>query len=116
MKNVTYVPDSLQSAGREIRLALAAPLSGASKISFVRAWSSVAYLFPSLHPDAFEEDDSGWPRAVKPFASEAWRRADAGELNEDELYASDAQWAGIYDRMTSHTHEETARRLKIAAS
>ena len=116
MKSAIYVPDSLRSAGRQIRLALAAPLERAPKANFVRAWCSVAYLFPGLHPDGFDDADSGWPRAVKQFAAEAWRRAEAGELADDELYPCDAQWSGLYDRMTSHTGEETARRLELAAA
>jgi hypothetical protein len=56
----------------------------------VRAWSSVAYLFPGLHPDGFEDADSGWPHVLKRFAAEAWRRAEAGELADEELYPCDA--------------------------
>ena len=52
---------------------------------------------------------------LKRFVAEAWRRADAGELADEELHPCDAQWAGLYDRMTSHTGEETARRLELAA-
>ena len=80
-----------------------------------RALSGVAYLFPGLHPDGFEAADSGWPRILKPFAAEAWRRARAGEITEDELYPSDAQWCGLYDRIFPHTAEEMARRLALAA-
>lgn len=116
MKSAIYVPDSLRSAGRQIRLALAAPLEHTPKASFVRAWCSVAYLFPGLHPDGFEDADSGWPRTLKRFATEAWSRAEAGELSNDELYPSDSQWSGLYDRMTIHTPEETARRMELAAS
>ena len=74
----------------------------------------MAYLYPGLHPDGFEDPDSGWPAALKRFAAEAWRRAEAGELVDEELYPSDAQWAGIYDRMTRHTPDETARRVELA--
>ena len=81
---------------------------------FVRAWSAVAYLFPGLHPDGFEDDESGWPRVLKAFAEEAWRRADIGRLSDDELYCSDAQWAGLYDRMSSHLPGETERRVELA--
>lgn len=81
----------------------------------LRAWSSVAYLFPGLHPDGFEDADSGWPRVLKRFAAEAWRRADAGELTDEELYPSDAQWSGLYDRMFSHKPDEIERRLSLAA-
>ena len=40
----------------------------------------------------------GWPRVLKRFAAEAWRRADAGELADNELYCTDAAWSGLYDR------------------
>jgi hypothetical protein len=81
----------------------------------VRAWSSVTYLFPGLHPDGFDDAESGRPRGLKRFAAEAWRRAEAGELSDNELYCSDAQWCGLYDRMFPHTAEEMERRLALAA-
>jgi hypothetical protein len=49
------------------------------------------------------------------FATEAWRRADAGELADEELYCCDAQWSGLYDRMHTHEPEEMERRLALAA-
>lgn len=48
------------------------------------------------------------------FAAEAWRRADAGELSDEELYPGDAQWAGLYDRMIEREEDETVRRFQIA--
>jgi hypothetical protein len=80
----------------------------------LRAWSSVAYLFPGLHPDGFEDADSGWPRVLKDFAAEAWRRVEAGELVE--LYCSDAAWCGLYDRMHTHAPDEIERRLALTAN
>jgi len=73
------------------------------------------YLFPGIHPDGIAEPNNGWPRAVHRIVAEAWRRAEAGDFTDDELYPSDAQWAGIYDRMLRHTPEETQRRLQLAA-
>ncbi len=49
------------------------------------------------------------------FAAESWRRADAGDITDEELYPCDAQWAGLYDRMHTHEDDETARRFQIAA-
>jgi hypothetical protein len=65
--------------------------------------------------DGYEDADSGWPRVLKEFAAEAWRRAEAGEITEEEFYPSDAQWCGLYDRMQTHEPEETARRFALAA-
>lgn len=115
MKSLIYIPESKQAAGANLRLALAHPLAHLPKVDFVRAWSSIAYLFPGLHPDGFEDSDSGWPRSLRPFAAEAWRRADADGLNDDELYPSDAQWSGLYDQMHSHTPDEIARRCELTA-
>jgi hypothetical protein len=116
MQNQIYVPNSMREAGRQVRLALARPVEQLSKGTFIRAWCSVAYLFPGLHPDGFEDPDSGWPPVLKRFAAEAWCRAEAGELKDDELYACDAQWSGLYDRMFIHMPDETERRLKLAAT
>jgi|ERR1039458_2533283 hypothetical protein len=91
------------------------PLNQLSHETFLRAWSSVAYLFPGLHPDGFAAADSGWPRGLQCIAAEAWRRIEAGEITEAELYPSDAQWCGLYDRMFPHTAAEMARRLALAA-
>jgi hypothetical protein len=97
----------------ELRFAFAGPLERLSKTRFVRAWSSVAYLFPGLHPDDYEATDSGWPRALRRLAAEAWRRAGNGRLSDGELYPSDAQWCGLYDRMNEPTPDETARRRQV---
>ena len=115
MKTISHVPNSLRSAGRELRLSLAHPLEQLSHEQFVRAWSAIAYLFPGLHPDGYEDADSGWPRVLKPFAAESWRRAEADELADEELYPGNAQWSGLYDRMHTHEPDEMERRLALAA-
>ncbi len=81
----------------------------------MRAWCAVAYAFPGLHPDGCEDAGSGWPRVLKRFAAEAWLRADAGELADEELHPCDAQWSGLYDRMHTHEVDETARRFQSRA-
>ncbi len=81
----------------------------------VRACCAVAYIYPGLHPDGYEDAASGWPRVLQRFAAEAWRRADAGELADEELYPCDAQWAGLYDRLGVTTADENERRVESAA-
>ncbi|HXI70410.1 MAG TPA: hypothetical protein VNN22_08655 [Verrucomicrobiae bacterium] len=65
MKAFAYIPNSLRSSGRELRLAVARPLEQLSHEQFVRAWSVVAYLFPGLHPDGYEDADSGESRGLQ---------------------------------------------------
>lgn len=115
MRSTVFIPKSLRSAGRELRVALRKPIEKLTHRQFVRAWCSIAYLFPGLHPDDYDAVDSGWSRILKRFAKEAWRRADKRELVDQELYPSDAQWCGIYDRMFPHKVEEIERRLILAA-
>ena len=115
MSTHIVIPTTLRGAGRELRRAFTAPLEQLPKPDFIRAWCAVAYAFPGLHPDGYEDAESGWPRALRRFAAEAWRRADAGELADEELYPCDAQWAGLYDRLDATTAEENQRRVEIAA-
>ena len=115
MKSYTYIPNSLRSARQHLRLAPADSLDRLPKPTFLRAWSAIAYLHPGLHPDGYEAADSGWPGGLRRFATEAWRRADAGELADDELYPSDSQWAGLHDRMTTHSPEEIEHRRELTA-
>ena len=114
MSDTNYIPASLREAAQHLRAGWRSPPASLAKNDFVRAWSAVAYLYPGLHPDGFDDPESGWPVALKPFAAEAWRRAETGELDDTDFYPSDAQWAGLYDRMTVHTPEETARRTELA--
>ena len=115
MEYLGYVPDSARAAGRAVRFALAGSLQGLSKADFLAAWFALAYLFPGLHPDGFEEADSGWPRVLRRFPAEAWRRAEAGELEDEELYPCDAQWSGLCDRMANSSEQAAARRQVIMA-
>lgn len=113
MNGFIFIPKTAKAAGAEIRRALSTPFNQQAKQDFIRAWASIAYLFPGLHPDGFEDAESGWPRSLHRFAGEEWRRVSTGELAEEELYCCDAQWAGLYDMMESHTSEETQRRLHL---
>lgn len=115
MSTCISVPNTLRGAGSELRRAFASQLDQLQKPDFLRAWCAVAYAFPGLHPDGYDDEGSGWPRALKRFAADAWRRADAGELSDEELYPCDAQWAGLYDRMLEREEDETGRRFQIAA-
>ncbi len=115
MSTCISVPNTLRAAGRALRGGFASPVEKLAKADFVRAWCAIAYIYPGLHPEGFEEKDNGWPRVLKRFAADAWRRAEIGELDENEMYVCDAQWAGLYDRMHTHEDDETARRFQIAA-
>lgn len=96
-----------------------------AKEDFSRGWAAIAFLYPGLHPDgalersnvSHEVDDcltlsnvnprlikpyyevSGWPVVLVPVATEVWRRYESGDIEDDQLYRCDAQWAGMRYRI-----------------
>ncbi|MEO8617076.1 MAG: hypothetical protein ABI600_18195 [Luteolibacter sp.] len=115
MSTCIHIPNTIESAIRDLHSTFNVPLETLPKATFVRAWCALSYAFPGLHPDGYWDPDNEWPPALVPYAAEAFRRCDAGELEDEEMYPSDACWSGLYDRMHSHTVDETVRRLEIAA-
>ena len=103
------------AGNRELRRAFTEQFEQLPKTDFIRARCAVAYIYPGLHPDGYDDAESGWPRVLKRFAAEAWRRNDAGELLDEEMYPCDAAWSGIYDRLGVTTAEENERGVEIAA-
>jgi hypothetical protein len=99
MKSYIYIPRSLRSGAKHLRHAFKGYLASLPKKEFLRVWCSVAYLYPGLHPDGFEDEESGWPRVLRPLASEAWRRADTGEISDNELYCYQCCKARIRDEL-----------------
>jgi DNA (cytosine-5)-methyltransferase 1 len=90
-------------------------ISQLPKPEFLKAWWSVGYLHPHLHPDAAADSGkvvsrgtkrgvsfvlepiyvrSGWPVELIPVAQEARRRFENKLLSEDEYYFSAALMAG----------------------
>lgn len=58
----------------------------ADQNTFLKGWKAVAFLYPGIHADEFDNPTGGWPDELKPVAAEAFRRADAGRMADDELY------------------------------
>jgi hypothetical protein len=65
------------------------------KDAFLGIWKAIAFLFSGLHPDGFEDDDSGWPEELKPFAEEAWRRYEENEISGEDIYPAEEARKGI---------------------
>jgi hypothetical protein len=90
MKDKIYVPPSIRTAEKRLRIASERKLKTLNRPEFLRAWSSLIFLHPGLHPDGYNSRGSGWPKALKPFAGEAWRRFESGEITDNELYCYQA--------------------------
>ncbi len=59
MKSHIYIPPSCKTADKHLALALSRNLKILSKTDFIRAWCSLAYLYPGLHPDGYEDKTVG---------------------------------------------------------
>jgi DNA (cytosine-5)-methyltransferase 1 len=108
---------------------------------FKRGWFSVGFLYPGLHPDGALDHgkklssdvvnhaeirkieprllapyyvESGWPVVLAPVAKEAWRRYEADELKDDELYCSEAVVAGMVHRCPDLADEVREERDHIS--
>lgn len=113
MNSESLIPSSPRNAVTRIRKVFEKPAGSLERIEFLKAWFAVAYIFPGLHPDDYDSPGSGWPKILQPLADEAWQRAERGEIHDDELYPSDAQWAGTFDRLNAVSERETAHRKMI---
>ena len=95
MKSYIYIPPSEACARRHIAAGLKARPDQLPRRLFLRAWCSIAWLHPGLHPDGYQGRDSGWPKELRPLAREAFRRRQAGRLTDIELYPYPAAKARI---------------------
>ncbi len=86
MKESVYIPPSCATAEKHLAYGLKRNLRSLTTKEFVRAWCSLSYLYPGLHPDGFDAEDSGWSKALQPMAAEAWRRFEIGQITDNELY------------------------------
>lgn len=86
MKNLLFFPESAAEAAGILFKAEPHALSSLELSDFMRVWCSVVYLNPALHTDNFYEPDYECEPIVRHVLKEVWRRADAGEMNDDELY------------------------------
>jgi hypothetical protein len=95
MKTAIYIPPSRRAAEKHLGFSFKKGFPTLTKEEFVRGWCSLSFLYSGLHPDGFASHGSGWPNHFKPFAAEAWRRFDAGDLTDNELYCYQACKARI---------------------
>ena len=104
---------------------------------FKKGWYSIGFLYPGLNPDSATDhgtevsieagDDldipgmdqrlknpfyveSGWPVVLAPVVTEAWRLYEAGELQDDEFYCTEAVIAGMCHRSPEVAEEVRRER------
>jgi hypothetical protein len=63
-------------------------LDSVKDLTLVRGYHQIFEQYPGLHPDGFDDPESGWPEDIKPICSEMWRRAEspASSIKPDQMY------------------------------
>jgi hypothetical protein len=90
------IPDSEKEAAMRLETLIGLGPSVVSKEIFLRGWWALHWLNPGLHPDDCEEwSDPAW----REIAGEAFRRGEASELDDSELYPSEASHSRLMGEM-----------------
>jgi hypothetical protein len=57
-------------------------------LTLVRGYHQIFEQYHGLHPDGFDDMDSGWPEELKPICAEMWRRVEslASSVKPDQMY------------------------------
>jgi len=57
-------------------------------ISLIKGYHQIFEQYPGLHPDGFDEPDSGWTDELRPVCAEMWRRVELPEsaVTEEHMY------------------------------
>jgi len=66
----------------------AAHLEQIKDLSLIKGYHQIFEQYPGLHPDGFDDKESGWPEELKPICAEMWRRVEIREskVNEEHMY------------------------------
>ncbi len=133
------VPTNSDDAARLVASLIAGPHKKSLHLvpadEFRRAWLSIGFLFPQLHPVSALENgrqvsndagtnsqlkliyprlvapfyvQSGWPVALERVAREACRRHESNDLHAHDFYCDDAAAAGLIHQ----NRNKTGRRLR----
>lgn len=86
MTSGLFIPESVEEAEKIVLKIDPDTLEGLAKPDFMRVWCAVVYLNPGLHTDSFHDPDYRCAPLVRVVLAEVWRRADMGEITDDELY------------------------------
>ena len=56
--------------------------------TLIKGYHQIFELYPGLHPDGFDEEESGWTDDLKPVCAEMWRRLelDNSKINIEHMY------------------------------
>lgn len=86
-------------------------------LTLVRGYYQIFEQYPGLHPDGFDEVDSGWPEDLRIVCAEMWRRAESPESSikpEHMYYINKAFRKLVVDSARQHTGRRSFTKGKSA--
>ncbi len=88
------IPPDAAEANRRVAAAVAAGIRQCDTWAFLQAWWSLAWLHPAFHPD----DHHQWTELplAQEMAIEAFRRHEAGDIDDDLLYPAEATHNAVW--------------------
>lgn len=102
------IPENPEQARTWMQTAIEAGISVCDTQTFLRAWWAFAWLNPGFHPDDCDE----WAELphAKELTSEAIRRTEAEEINDDsEFYAAEATHNAVWLERIESPNAPTAQ-------
>lgn len=57
-------------------------------LTLLKGYRHIFEQYPGLHPDGFDDADSGWPEKLRPVCAEMWRRVEkpTSSIKPDQMY------------------------------
>jgi len=86
MTSGLFIPESVEEAEKIVLAVDPDALAGLAKPDFMRVWCAVVYLNPGLHTDNIHDPSYACDPLVRAVLAEVWRRADADEITDEEIY------------------------------
>lgn len=100
------IPTSKSDAETRLAASLKAGLRNCDTQTFLRGWWAFSWLNPGFHPDDYRQ----WSDLsnAQEFAEEAFRRSEAGEIDDGLLYAAEAVHNAVWlERIARHNQPGT---------
>jgi len=63
-------------------------LDSLKSLTLMKGYHQIFEQYPGLHPDGFDDNESGWPNSLKMICAEMWRRVEDSEsgIKVDHMY------------------------------
>lgn len=78
-------------------------------LTLIRGYHQIFEQYPGLHPDGFDDKNSGWPEHLKPVCAEMWRRVENPEsgMKLEQMYYINKAFRKLIAESQMHSRQRT---------